>query len=680
MRERGLGAGVSVVVIGLSVAGGGCSVGEEAARDDRVTVAVGALTGSASDPVAFCRASGLNVIVGDASNNVITGTPGSDCIAGLGGQDVINGNGGGDIIFGGDGDDVINGGGDDDQIFGGSGQDTIHGNGGNDRIFGEDGDDVLFGEVGDDTIAGGAGQDRISGGGGNDTLAGGAGDDNLDGAGGDDQLSDCAGHNVLRGGAGVNTCQASTTGASSSNLTDCQVVVACNAANEWPQFQHDAVHSGDNLAEQAFSTATLETPLQIAFKAHFGTNAAGEAGAVEADGLLYVADSGSEASEFLGSLSVFDAAGCGGPVGGSCEPIWRATPGGGGITTTPAVSNGFVMIASRAAGGDNPPFLFGYAARGCGASTCRPVWRGVLQDAVVDSSPAVANGIAYIGDFSGRFYAFDVAACGAARNLNCRPIWTGQAGPQEELTTAPVVGPHFVVISSFLADPNFFGGRVNAFRIGGCGNPANVPCAPVWTADLGSPGTGQTIAGSTVFVGSGAGAFAFSEAGCGGAVCSPLRTYDTGEPEFGGGALGAPVVVGGTLLVSSQNTPDPSTVGVVAAYSAGGTTGCVRGTCEPIWIGVNFASGFESSPAVAGDVVFVGKAPASGFPVDAGVFAYSLHGCGAGQTLCLPLSLTQVGTNQFSLGAPLAIARDAVYFVSNDNDDQHSNVYALTVP
>src|SRR5204862_5278896 len=128
-----------------------------------------------------------------------------------------------------------------------------------------------------------------------------------------------------------------------------------------------------------------------------------------------------------------------------------------------------------------------------------------------------------------------------------------------------------------LADPEFFGGRVNAFRIGGCGNPAGVPCAPAWTADLRSPGTGQTIAGSTVFVGAGAGVFAFDEGGCGRSACAPLRTYDTGDPSFGGGALGAPAVVGDTLLVSSQNTPDPATVGVVAAYSAASTTGCARG-------------------------------------------------------------------------------------------------------
>jgi Ca2+-binding RTX toxin-like protein len=657
----------------------GCLVGDERAPDPP-SLTSSALTASVPDPVAFCRSSGLNVIIGDSNNNVLNGTPDADCIVGLGGQDVINGNGGRDIIFGGDGDDVINGGGGDDQIFGGSGQDTIHGNGGNDRIFGEDGEDTLFGEAGDDTISGGAGQDRIAGGPGNDTLAGGTGDDRLDGGAADDDLSDCAGHNVISGGAGTNTCQGSTTGTNSSSLTGCQLVVACNQPDDWPQFQHDAIHLGANLAEHAFSRATLGTPLQIAFRAHFGTNTANEAGAVEASGLLYVADGGSEATQFLGSLSVFDAGGCGGPLGGSCEPLWRAVPGGGGITTTPAVSDGFVMIASRAASDDNPPFLFGYAARGCGASTCQPVWRGVLQDAVVDSSPAVVNGIVYVGDFGGRLYAFDVVTCGAAGNLNCAPIWTGQAGPEEELTTAPVVGPHFVIISSFLADPEFFGGRVNAFAVGGCGQPPGFPCAPSWTADLGSPGTGQTMAGSTVFVGSGTGVFAFNEGGCGRAVCAPLRRYDTGDPLLGGGALGAPVVAGGTLLVSSQNTPDLSTVGVVSAYSAAGTTKCARGTCDPIWIGVNFASGFESSPAVAGDVVFVGKAPASGFPVDAGVFTYDLHGCGAGRTLCLPLSLTQVGANQVNFGAPLAIARDTIYFVSNDNDDQHSNIYALTVP
>src|SRR5262249_19000816 len=205
-------------------------------------------------------------------------------------------------------------------------------------------------------------------------------------------------------------------------------------------------------------------------------------------------------------------------------------------------------------------------------------------DGAVGSSAAVVNGIAYIGDFGGRLYAFDVVACGAAHNLNCQPIWTGQAGPEEELLTAPVVGPHFVIISSFLVDPEFLGGKVNAFRIGGCGNAPNVPCAPAWTSDMQSPGSGQTLSGSTVFVGSGLGVFAYNEAGCGAAtVCSPLRFYDTGDPALSAGVQGAPVVAGATLLVSTENSPDPSAIGVVSAYSAAGTTNCRAGTCEPIW-------------------------------------------------------------------------------------------------
>ena len=74
--------------------------------NDSVAVTKSALMGSPSDPVAFCRASGLHVIIGTSNNDVLTGTSGADCIVGLGGQDTINGLGGNDIIFGGDGDDV----------------------------------------------------------------------------------------------------------------------------------------------------------------------------------------------------------------------------------------------------------------------------------------------------------------------------------------------------------------------------------------------------------------------------------------------------------------------------------------------------------------------------------------------------------------------------------------------
>src|SRR5690606_19076027 len=75
------------------------------------------------DPVAFCNASGLNVIVGTPNNDVLTGTEDADCIVGLGSSDTIVGLGGDDVVFAGDGDDDVDGGAGDDELHGGSGQD-----------------------------------------------------------------------------------------------------------------------------------------------------------------------------------------------------------------------------------------------------------------------------------------------------------------------------------------------------------------------------------------------------------------------------------------------------------------------------------------------------------------------------------------------------------------------------
>ena len=70
-----------------------------------------------ADPVAFCNASGLNVIIGTSNPDVITGTEGADCIAALGGSDTVNALGGDDIVFGGEGDDQIDGGAGNDNVI-----------------------------------------------------------------------------------------------------------------------------------------------------------------------------------------------------------------------------------------------------------------------------------------------------------------------------------------------------------------------------------------------------------------------------------------------------------------------------------------------------------------------------------------------------------------------------------
>src|SRR4029077_9856552 len=159
-------------------------------------------------------------------------------------------------------------------------------------------------------------------------------------------------------------------------------------------------------------------------------------------------------------------------------------------------------------------------------------------------------------------------------------------------------------------------------------------------------------------------------AGCGAKTCKPLRTYDTGD----GGAEGPPAVSGNMLFATTQGTPDPNTIGVVAAYPA---AGCGKPRCEPLWTGVNFESGSASPPSVVNGVVFVGKGPASSVPPDAGLYAFKAAGCGA--ATCMPINFLQLSSQQFSLGAPLAVAEGKVFMASNDNIVNRSLVYAMSV-
>jgi hypothetical protein len=258
---------------------------------------------------------------------------------------------------------------------------------------------------------------------------------------------------------------------------------------------------------------------------------------------------------------------------------------------------------------------------------------------------------------------FAAAGCGAKV---CQPLWTGH-GFSSELVGAPAVGDGFVYVTTFLDTPNLFSGRLLVFRAGGCGQ-AN--CAPAWTAKIGGP-AGDTaapvISGKTVFTTSGTlfgngvntnfHLMAFPAAGCGAPTCKPLRTYDTGD----GGADGA-AVSRGMVFATTQASPDPNSLGVVAAYPA---AGCGKPRCEPLWTGINFTSGSASPPAVANGVVFVGKGPASAIP-DAGLFAFNASGCAP---TCMPIKFAQLSSNENYLGEPLAIAEGKVFMASDDNTD-----------
>src|SRR5439155_502446 len=65
--------------------------------------------------------------------------------------------------------------------------------------------------------------------------------------------------------------------------------------------------------------------------------------------------------------------------------------------------------------------LYAFAAAGCGASTCAPLWTAATGGPIY-SSPAVAGGTVYVGSNDDKLYAFAASGCGAP---TCAALWTG---------------------------------------------------------------------------------------------------------------------------------------------------------------------------------------------------------------------------------------------------------------
>jgi outer membrane protein assembly factor BamB len=411
----------------------------------------------------------------------------------------------------------------------------------------------------------------------------------------------------------------------------------------WSQFGRTAAHLNTAPQEDAFTSSSVAN-LGVAWQTTFGTLAAGGGGAAVADGVAYIGGS----DGFLSAFSLNDCS------DGTCVPLWTGKTHNG-IYGTPAVVDHLVLVGSA------DRHLYAFPQSGCGTARCAPVWRGKLQAAAL-GSVAVSGDTAYIGDYSGHLYAFPVRGC---YSTNCSPTWTGFGGENLHINTTPAVSHGHVFIGAALNTQNLAGGLLLSFVAHGCGSSV---CQPEWEANLHGIVDGNLsplVSHGVVYAGSGTQfgnrpngprhLFAFDVNGCGSGVCVPLWSYATGAADLTGGLA----LSDGVLLAGSQSSPNLNTEGVVTAFSAS----CSRSVCKPLWWGINFASGFESPPVVAGDMVFVAKGPASGFPVDEAVLSYPLHGCG--KRLCRTSSFTSVGDQQFYLGSPIAVA-DHTLFVPTE--------------
>ena len=179
--------------------------------------------------------------------------------------------------------------------------------------------------------------------------------------------------------------------------------------------------------------------------------------------------------------------------------------------------------------------------------TCAPLWIAKTQSDVV-SSPAVVNGVVYVGSFDHNLYAFDAAGvtgCSGTPKI-CSPLWT--APTRSQIWSSPAVVNGIVYVGS--NDDNLY-----AFDAGSSANCAATPkiCSPLWTSPTGGGVVSSpAVANGVVYVGSGDDKlYAFDAAGvtnCSGTpkTCSPLWAAPTG-----GEILSSPTVADGVVFVGS---------------------------------------------------------------------------------------------------------------------------------
>ncbi len=405
------------------------------------------------------------------------------------------------------------------------------------------------------------------------------------------------------------------------------------ASGDWPQYGHDAAHSGYNAAERIVSPANVAN-LKLTWTA---STRHGIVGFVVAEGVVFV----SGANAKLYAYPVGCASG-----GEDCAPLLTVTVSNSSITT-PAVADGIVYV------GSSDGKLYAYAV-GCasGGGTCTPLWTAATGGFIV-SSPVVADGVVYVGSSNGKLYAY---AVGCARGGGvCSPLWT--ATTSGSLTAAPAVEGGLVYAEPDNDD------KLYVFRVGCASGGAT--CAPlrmVLLADR-NPFNSPVVSNGVVYATPTTGGLHAYAVSClsGGATCSRLLTAD---------AETSPAVADGVLHVGwGTYQVDAKTYGVIHAYGVGCATG--GATCKPLWDDLA-GSVIDSPPSVANGVVYAGSR-------DGKIQAFAESGCASdagfsvGERTCLPL--WSATTSGWIYSSP--VVSNGVVYVASTND---GNLYAFSLP
>ncbi|MBV9571723.1 MAG: PQQ-binding-like beta-propeller repeat protein [Alphaproteobacteria bacterium] len=264
------------------------------------------------------------------------------------------------------------------------------------------------------------------------------------------------------------------------------------------------------------------------------------------------------------------------------------------------------------------------------------LWHGFLGgELVYQSSAAVADGVAYIGEEDGTLSAIAADGCGSD---SCRPLW--QSSYLAQVTSSPAVANGIVYVGSQTGfDDN--SGKLNAFDAKGCGKDV---CPPLWQGKMptGDSGSSPIVDNGLVYIGND-GLYVFDAEGCGKKLCDPLW-----KGKVQGGIGSTAVVYKGVVYVGSSHG---ALDGRLYAFDA---KGCGKAVCKPLWSGDTHGATYDSSPAIYKGIVYIGSYHA--------ISAFDAKGCGAQS--CAPV--WQVKEDDFYFYGSPAVANDRVYIDLED--------------
>ncbi len=363
-------------------------------------------------------------------------------------------------------------------------------------------------------------------------------------------------------------------------ITQLQAQVAFNVWADWPQFHLGPDRTGFNPYENVLSPQTVGD-LAVSWTYAVGglvftsptvANGVLYVGSVDWDNTLHALDASTGASlwSYPASPSVNEAAAVFKGVvyvsscSGDHDALYALKASSGTLLwsyplscgSSPAVVDGMVYISSKA------------NVHAVNASTGEQLWNIGIADGL--SSPAVANGIAYVGSMDGNLYAMD-AHTGAL-------LWKFAVTPGKEIWAAPAVVNGMVYVTS--SDDNIY--ALNAST-----------GALIWKyATKGALAGSPAVANGVVYFGS----------------CYPDDTVyalnaSTGALvwKYGEGAdvMSSPAVANGVVYFFSDRL-----------YALNAATG------EPLWQTTAVSS--SASPAVVNGMVYLGSD-------DGNLYAFGLH-------------------------------------------------------